>query len=163
MKAAQSFVGQTLPSYFASAECSASCFDPDLQIHPRDVHDAHTSRPASSSSSSAERTRNSFTRLILDYEHQRIVGLISFAAGAAEPGVVQIGLAIDPARRRQGYGKAALRIVLDTARSDPNVHTLHIVLPADHTIAAHLANLVGFTPFSPHSDDGAQRWSLNLA
>ncbi|MEG9250055.1 GNAT family N-acetyltransferase [Arthrobacter sp. Soc17.1.1.1] len=159
VRAAQSFVGQTLPDYFASTECKAFCSSPEPQECPQDALYAYTSQSAGGI---AQRAKDNSARLILDYEHQRIVGLITFTSRAVHPGIVCVGLAIDPKRRRQGYGKAALRIAMDTARAAPNIQALHVVVPAGHTVAAHSV-LFGFTPLSSCSDNGPQRWSLTFA
>lgn len=84
------------------------------------------------------------TGVIWDEEHQRAVGRAGFHGAPDADGMVEVGYAVDPAHRREGFARAALEALMDRARLEPGVTTVRAtVSPAN---AASLA-LIAQYPF----------------
>lgn len=76
------------------------------------------------------------------------VGKAGFHAPPDERGMVEVGYAIDPAYRGQGYARAALAHLMDRAHADPRVTVVRASIapdniPSQRTIAAYDFVLVG--------------------
>jgi len=81
------------------------------------------------------------------------VGRAGFHAAPDGAGEVEVGYAIDPACRRRGFGRAALRAMLDRARSEPSVkRVLASVGPWNDTSLALIAE-AGFVRVGEQMDD----------
>jgi GNAT superfamily N-acetyltransferase len=61
------------------------------------------------------------TRLIIDPHLGAAVGVAGFHGQPDENGMVEVGYRVDPALRRRGYARQALEILLDVARTHPDV------------------------------------------
>nr|WP_281385865.1 GNAT family N-acetyltransferase [Nocardioides luti] len=84
------------------------------------------------------------TGVLWDETGGQAVGKAGFHAAPDADGMVEIGYAVDPAFRRQGFARAALELLLDRARREPEARVLRAtVAPAN---AASLA-LVHQYPF----------------
>ena len=71
-----------------------------------------------------------------------VVGRAGFH-GAPESGTVEVGYEVDPARRRRGHARAALRILLDVARREPDVRTLRATVSPDNEASRVLVEAHG--------------------
>ena len=73
------------------------------------------------------------TRLVLDPSRGLVVGRAGFHGPPDEDGRVEIGYAIDPIFRRQGYGRAAVTELLNCARSEHSVAIVRATVRTDNT------------------------------
>jgi len=71
-----------------------------------------------------------------------VVGRAGFH-GAPESGTVEVGYEVDPAQRRRGHARAALRILLDVARREPDVRTLRATVSPDNEASRLLVEAHG--------------------
>lgn len=67
--------------------------------------------------------------------------------------MVEVGYAIDPAHRRQGYARAALRELLDRAARDPAVRTVRATVGPDNLASRNLIVQYGFIEVGEQWDD----------
>ncbi|NGN70186.1 GNAT family N-acetyltransferase [Streptomyces sp. A7024] len=72
----------------------------------------------------------------------RVVGHAGFHGPPDEAGMVEIGYAIAPDFRRQGYARATLTELLHRAAAEPTVRTVRASISPDN--AASLATISGF-------------------
>lgn len=91
------------------------------------------------------------------------VGRAGFHAGPSPAGVVEVGYAIDPAHRRCGYGRGALRFMLDRARADRSVTAVLASVSPDNVPSLNLVAQFGFERVGEHIDeeDGLE-WVFSL-
>jgi len=66
-----------------------------------------------------------------------VVGRAGFH-GAPQDGTVEVGYEVDPAHRRRGHARAALRVLLDVARREPGVRTLRATISPDNVASRTL-------------------------
>ncbi|NUR85775.1 MAG: GNAT family N-acetyltransferase [Nonomuraea sp.] len=71
-----------------------------------------------------------------------VVGHAGFHGPPDEAGMVEIGYAVAPEFRRQGYGRAILIELLRRAAAEPAVKTVRATISPDNT--ASLATIAGF-------------------
>jgi RimJ/RimL family protein N-acetyltransferase len=81
------------------------------------------------------------------------VGFGGFHGPPDENGLVEIGYRIDPAFRRQGYARAAVRHFIELAEADATVRVLRVTISPQN--AASLATVagLGFEPNGEQWDD----------
>jgi ribosomal-protein-alanine N-acetyltransferase len=79
-----------------------------------------------------------FTGLLIDVATDEIVGKAGFHAAPDADGMVEMGYGIDPAYRRRGYARAALTLLLQRAREEPDVHVLRATISPDNTASLGL-------------------------
>ncbi len=79
------------------------------------------------------------------------VGKAGFHGAPSADGMVEVGYAIDPRYRRQGYARAALENLMERARREPGVTTLRATISP--TNAASLG-LIADYPF----DEVGEQW-----
>lgn len=84
------------------------------------------------------------TGILWDDDEARPVGKAGFHGAPDADGMVEVGYAIAPEHRRQGYARAALETLLERARREPDVTTLRATISP--TNAASLG-LIGEYPF----------------
>ena len=77
------------------------------------------------------------------------VGFGGFHGPPDENGMVEIGYRIDPAFRRQGYARAAVRHFIELAEADATVRVLRVTISPDN--AASLATVAGLG-FEPNGE-----------
>lgn len=81
------------------------------------------------------------------------VGRAGFHGPPDAAGMVEVGYAIDPAYRRQGYARAALAALLDRAAREPAVHTVRASVRPDDLASRALVESFGFVPVGQQWDD----------
>ena len=79
-----------------------------------------------------------FTGILIDVATGEIVGKAGFHAAPDADGMVEMGYGIDPAYRRRGYARAALKALLAAGRAEPTVHTLRATISPDNTASLGL-------------------------
>lgn len=96
------------------------------------------------------------TRLIVGPSGE-VVGRAGFH-GAPEAGTVEVGYEVDPAHRRRGHARAALRVLLDVARREPGVLTLRATISPDNEASIALAEAHGLVVTGEQwdEDDGLE-------
>ena len=90
------------------------------------------------------------TGVVWDEDAGLAVGRAGFHAAPSEDGMVEVGYAIDPGRRRRGYARACLSLLIARARREPAVAVLRATISPSN--AASLALLSQF----PFLDVGEQ-------
>jgi [ribosomal protein S5]-alanine N-acetyltransferase len=93
------------------------------------------------------------TGLLVDEETGDVVGAAGFHGGPDEDGMVEVGYGVDPARRRQGYARAALLHLLDRARAHPDVRTLRATVSPTNTASLGLIAQLPFAEVGEQWDD----------
>jgi RimJ/RimL family protein N-acetyltransferase len=92
------------------------------------------------------------TRVVWDPERRLAVGRAGFH-GPPDAGMVEVGYAIDPAERRKGYARAALRALLDRAAAEPAVTTVRASVGPWNVASRDLVLAHGFLPVGEQIDD----------
>ncbi len=85
-----------------------------------------------------------FTGILVDVATGEVVGKAGFHAAPDADGMVEMGYGVDPAYRRRGYARAALLVLLERARQEPDVHILRATISPEN--AASLGLIAQF-PF----------------
>ncbi|WP_239077021.1 GNAT family N-acetyltransferase [Actinocatenispora rupis] len=93
------------------------------------------------------------TGVIWDERRQVAVGRAGYHGPPDASGMVEIGYAVDPAYRRQGFARAALEVLLDRAAREPQVHTVRVTISPDNTASWQLAAQYGFAKVGEDWDD----------
>ncbi|WP_344224169.1 GNAT family N-acetyltransferase [Paractinoplanes ferrugineus] len=93
------------------------------------------------------------TGVIWDERNQVAVGRAGFHAPPDAAGLVEIGYAVEPAHRRQGYARAALEALLQRACDDPGVKTVRVCIAPDNIASYSLAAHYGFVKVGEQWDE----------
>ncbi|MGV8965058.1 MAG: GNAT family N-acetyltransferase [Cellulomonas sp.] len=93
------------------------------------------------------------TRAIWDVDASEAVGRAGYHGPPDETGMVEIGYAVDPGRRRQGFARAALEVLLDRAAREPSVRTARVTIGPDNTASRLLVQQYGFDEVGEQWDD----------
>jgi RimJ/RimL family protein N-acetyltransferase len=93
------------------------------------------------------------TGLIWDEEQEIAVGRAGFHAPPDPAGMVEVGYAVAPAYRRQGYARAALEALLQRAAQEPKVRTVRASIRPDNIASYRLAAQYGFMEVGQQWDD----------
>ncbi|ROP27590.1 GNAT family N-acetyltransferase [Couchioplanes caeruleus] len=93
------------------------------------------------------------TGIIWDERRRTAVGRAGFHAPPDADGMVEIGYAVDPAHRRQGYARAALEILLARAAREPGVRRIRVSIAPDNVASYQLASQYGFRKVGEQWDD----------
>ncbi|MGZ4503293.1 MAG: GNAT family N-acetyltransferase [Nocardioidaceae bacterium] len=93
------------------------------------------------------------TRVVVDRDRGLAVGRAGFHAPPDTAGMVEVGYAVDPAHRRQGYARAALLALLDRARREPAVRTVRASIRPDNDASWRLVTAYGFVAVGEQWDD----------
>jgi len=93
------------------------------------------------------------TGIIWDDQAGVAVGRAGFHGPPDETGMVEIGYAVDPRFRRQGYARAAFEALLARARAEPSVHRVRVSIRPDNVASANLALPYGFVKVGEQDDD----------
>ncbi len=67
--------------------------------------------------------------------------------------MVEVGYSVDPDYRRKRYARAALAILLDTARALPAVRTVRATIRPDNSPSRSLVDQYGFIEVGEQWDD----------
>src|SRR4051794_36296741 len=93
------------------------------------------------------------TGVVWDVPRQLAVGRAGFHGPPDLVGMVEVGYAIDPAHRRQGYARAALVTLLDRAAHEPAVRTVRATVGPDNVASRNLILQYGFVEVGEQWDD----------
>lgn len=98
------------------------------------------------------------TGIVWDDGRRLAVGRAGYHGPPDPTGMVEIGYAIDPAHRRQGYARAALGILLRRADAEPSVRTVRVTIGPDNHASLALAEQHGFVEVGEQwdEDDGRE-------
>jgi RimJ/RimL family protein N-acetyltransferase len=93
------------------------------------------------------------TGVIWDEDNRVAVGRAGYHAPPDAAGLVEIGYAVEPAHRRQGYARAALEALLQRAADDPIVKTVRVSIAPDNVASYSLAAHYGFVKVGEQWDE----------
>ncbi|HTF11106.1 MAG TPA: GNAT family N-acetyltransferase [Asanoa sp.] len=93
------------------------------------------------------------TGVIWDEERRLAVGRAGYHEPPDANGMVEIGYAVEPAHRRQGYARAALEALLRRAAEEPAVRTVRVTIAPDNDASYRLAAQYGFAKVGEQWDD----------
>ncbi|GAB2570408.1 hypothetical protein Aab01nite_06100 [Paractinoplanes abujensis] len=93
------------------------------------------------------------TGIVWDPVRGKAVGRAGFHAPPDAAGTVEIGYAIDPAFRRQGYARAALEALLARARDEPSVRRIRVSISPGNLASQNLALPYGFAKVGEQWDE----------
>jgi RimJ/RimL family protein N-acetyltransferase len=93
------------------------------------------------------------TRVVLDAERGLAVGRAGFHGPPDDQGMVEVGYAIDPAFRRQGFARAALRALLAEATATDGVTTVRASVSPANAVSRALVLSEGFVPIGEQIDE----------
>ena len=93
------------------------------------------------------------TGVVWDVRRQLAVGRAGFHGPPDVAGKVELGYAIDPAHRRQGYARDALVTLLDRAAHEPSVRTVRATVSPDNVASRNLILQYGFVEVGEQWDD----------
>lgn len=93
------------------------------------------------------------TRVVHDAARGLVVGRAGFHGPPDADGMVEVGYAIDPERRRQGYARAALQALLGRAAREPSVRTVRATVRPDNLASRALVLQYGFVEVGEQWDD----------
>ena len=93
------------------------------------------------------------TGVIWDIDRKLAVGRAGFHAPPDADGMVEVGYAVDPAYRRQGYARAALEELLARAAVETGVRTVRVSVRPDNVASSSLIRQYGFVQVGEQWDD----------
>ncbi|WP_208092317.1 GNAT family N-acetyltransferase [Blastococcus xanthinilyticus] len=93
------------------------------------------------------------TRVVRDPERELTVGRAGFHGPPDASGMVEVGYSIDPAHRRQGYARAALRALLAWAADEPAVTTVRASVAPANVASRDLVLGAGFVVVGEQIDE----------
>ena len=93
------------------------------------------------------------TGVVWDIDLHLAVGRAGFHGPPDAVGMVEVGYAVDPAFRRQGYARAALEAMLERARRDPAVRVVRASIRPDNLPSRRLVSGYGFVEVGEQWDD----------
>ncbi|SDE19996.1 GNAT family N-acetyltransferase [Auraticoccus monumenti] len=93
------------------------------------------------------------TGVVLDADELVPVGRAGFHGPPDGRGMVEVGYAIDPARRRQGYGTAVLAALVERARAEPGVVVVRASVAPGNTASLALVTRAGFVHVGDQVDE----------
>ncbi|ONI75290.1 GNAT family N-acetyltransferase [Actinosynnema sp. ALI-1.44] len=93
------------------------------------------------------------TGVIWDSEERAAVGRAGFHGPPDSAGMVEIGYAVDPDRRRRGYARAALEFLLRRAVAEQAVRVVRVTIAPDNEASYRLASQYGFVEVGEQWDE----------
>lgn len=85
-----------------------------------------------------------FVRWVVLRSTQEVIGSTSFHGAPDENGVIEIGLEVESAFQRQGYGKEIVQAMWGWVVTQPNVKILRYVVSPTNVASIALINSMGF-------------------
>ena len=93
------------------------------------------------------------TRAIVDSARGVAVGCAGFHGPPDAEGMIEVGYAVDPAFRRNGYARAALVALLEWAKDDASIRTVRATISPDNLASRALVNQYGFVEVGEQWDE----------
>jgi RimJ/RimL family protein N-acetyltransferase len=93
------------------------------------------------------------TGVIWDGQRRLAVGRAGYHGPPDRAGMVEIGYAVDPAYRRQGYARAALEVLLERAAREVDVRTVRATVSPDNAASQNLILQYRFAEVGEQWDD----------
>lgn len=93
------------------------------------------------------------TAVVWDLDTERAVGRAGFHAAPDAHGLVEVGYAIDPRRRRRGYARAALEVLLARADREPAVRVIRASVAPANVASRSLITQYPFVEVGEQWDD----------
>ena len=93
------------------------------------------------------------TGVVWDDDRGLAVGRAGFHGPPDAAGMVEIGYAVVPEHRRQGYAGAALAALLARAGREPDVRTVRLSISPGNTVSRRLADRYGFIEVGEQEDE----------
>jgi RimJ/RimL family protein N-acetyltransferase len=93
------------------------------------------------------------TGVVVDTDARVVVGRAGFHGPPDSDGRVEIGYAVDPVRRRQGYGRAALEALLARAGEETGVRVVRASISPDNLPSRRLVAPYGFVEVGEQIDE----------
>lgn len=93
------------------------------------------------------------TRAIVNVDRGVAVGRAGFHGLPSATGLVEVGYAVDPAFRRQGYARAALVALLKWAREDATIHKVRASIRPDNLLSLALVRQYAFVKVGEQWDE----------
>ena len=93
------------------------------------------------------------TGIVWDPERELAVGRAGYHGPPDADGMVEVGYSIDPQYRRQGYARAALRLLIARAEAEPEVRTFRATISPDNVASRDLVLAHGLVEVGEQEDD----------
>ncbi len=93
------------------------------------------------------------TAVVWDPDRQVAVGRAGFHGPPDGSGMVEVGYSIDPAHRRRGYARAAVRALLDRAAREPGVRVVRASVGPANEPSLRLVRSLGFVAVGEQIDE----------
>ncbi|MEI5675229.1 MULTISPECIES: GNAT family N-acetyltransferase [unclassified Nocardioides] len=93
------------------------------------------------------------TGVVRDEQAGLTVGAGGFHAAPDERGMVEAGYGVDPAYRRRGYARAVLELLIDRARTEPDVSVLRLTISPENEPSLALARQYPFVEVGEQWDE----------
>lgn len=93
------------------------------------------------------------TGVIWDPQRRLAVGRAGFHGPPDGSGMVEVGYAVAPEHRRQGYARAALEALLERARREPGVTRVRASIAPDNVASLALVAQYGFVEVGEQWDE----------
>lgn len=93
------------------------------------------------------------TGVLWSEETRETVGGAGFHGAPDERGMVEVGYGVDPAHRRRGYARAALDLLLERARREPDVRVFRLTISPDNEPSLALARQYPFVEVGEQWDE----------
>jgi len=101
-----------------------------------------------------------FVRWVVLRSTQEIIGSTSFHGAPDKNGVIEIGLDVESAYQRQGYGKEILLAMWGWVVTEPAVKILRYVVRPTNVASIALINTFGFKLVGNHIDESGEAASV---
>ncbi len=93
------------------------------------------------------------TGVVWDGNRRLAVGRAGYHGPPDDVGMVEVGYAVDPAHRRQGYARAALILLLERAACESSVHVVRATIGPTNVASANLVLQHGFKEVGEQWDE----------